>query len=231
LFSLIPTSKEITWLDVATSEILEQLQKQICSSTRKSVLLTGGHTAKKLYVHLLSEKLFSDYAVDFYFGDERCVPPEDPDSNYGMVMSTLFNSGIPDGCKVHRIIGEADDVVVEANRYASILPDAVDVILLSIGEDGHIASIFPSSDTITEDTALVCHISAPRAPAKRFTITPKVLKSAKKIIVLACGSVKGKVVARALKYPKNVQELPITIVMGMSQTTIILDKEASEQLQ
>ena len=231
MFRLIPTSKETTWLDVATSEILEQLQKQSCSSTRKSILLTGGHTAKKLYVLLSSENLFSDYAVDFYFGDERCVPPDDPDNIYGMVMNTLFNSGIPDGCKVHRIIGEADDVVVETNRYASILPDAVDVILLSIGEDGHIASIFPDSDTITEDTALVCHISAPKAPAKRFTITPKVLKSAKKLIVLACGAEKGKVVSRALEYPQNVQELPVAIVMGMPQTIIILDKEASEQLQ
>jgi len=220
----------MTWLDVATSEILEHLQNKIFSSTRKTVLLTGGYTAQKLYVHLSLEKLFSEYTVDFYFGDERCVLPEDPESNYGMVMNTLFNSGIPENCTVHRIVGEAADVVEEASRYASTLPDALDVVLLSIGEDGHIASIFPGSDTITEEALSVCHISAPKLPSKRFTITPKVLKSAKKIIVLACGTEKGKVLAKALKQPKNAQELPIAIVMGMHQTTIILDKEASEQL-
>jgi 6-phosphogluconolactonase len=222
LFRLIPTSKEITWLDVATSEILEQLQKQICSSTRKSVLLTGGHTAKNLYVHLLSEKLFSDYAVDFYFGDERCVPPDDPDSNFGMVMNTLFNSGIPDGCKVHRIIGEADDVVAEANRYASILPDAVDIILLSIGEDGHIASIFPHSDVINENFKLVREVIAPKPPLKRITITPKVLEVAKKTIVLACGAEKGKVIAEALKRPNCIEEYPILL---LKNATVILNDE------
>jgi len=196
-----------------------------------SLMLTGGRSAKQLYAYWASENSFNNRNTDFYFGDERCVLSDDPESNYGMVINTLFNSGIPEGCTVHRIIGEADNIVEEAIRYTAILPNALDVILLSVGEDGHIASIFPGSETITQETDSVCHISAPKAPEMRFTITPKVLKSAKNIIVLACGEGKGKVVARALKQPQNAQELPITVVMGMHQSTIILDKKASEQLQ
>jgi 6-phosphogluconolactonase len=226
---IILTNSESHWI----AEI-DTLFKDVITNTGSghiSFILTGGQSAKKVYNHWSRNNLFLNFNVDFYFGDERCVPPDDPDSNYGMVMNTLFNSGIPDGCKVHRIIGEAEDVTEEINRYGAILPETVDVVLLSVGEDGHIASIFPGSDTITEDTALVCHVSAPKKPSKRFTISTKVLKSPKKIIVLACGAEKGKVVSRALEHPQNVQELPVAIVMGMPQTTILLDKEASEQLQ
>jgi 6-phosphogluconolactonase len=222
--NIITTHSEAHWIAEVDSMIASILHPF-------SLMLTGGRTAKQLYAHWESENFFGHRNTDFYFGDERCVPPEDPESNYGMAMNTLFNSGIPDGCMVHRIVGEADDVVEEASRYASILPDAVDVILLSIGEDGHIASIFPGSDTITEESASVSHVSATNVPVKRFTITPKVLKSANKIIVLACGRVKGKVVSQALIQPKKVKEFPVRLVLGTSTTTLILDKEASEEVQ
>jgi len=196
-----------------------------------SIMLTGGRSAKKVYGYWGQQNTFAHFDTDFYFGDERCVPPDHPESNYGIVMNTLFSTGIPERCRVHRMKADQGDKEAETFRYASILPDSIDLLLLSVGEDGHIASIFPNSNVLHDETSLVRHVHAPKLPHERLTITPKVLKSAKKIVVFVCGKAKGKVVARAIKHPQNVQELPIALVMGMAQTTIILDKEASEQLQ
>ena len=231
MFTIVKTTEKLAWLVIAANEILLELQCPLNTCRSTSIMLTGGRAAKKLYNRLSSEKFFLDYTVGFYFGDERCVPPEDLESNYGMVMNTLFSSGVPENCNVHRMAGEAVDVEREALRYESLLPKTLNIIILSVGEDGHIASIFPGSHVITEETASISHITAPKAPVNRITITPKILKSANKIIVLACGAVKGKVVARALNQPKHSDKLPIAIIIGMPQATIILDKEASEQLQ
>ena len=222
--NIVTTQSSMQWVEEVDAMAFS-------GSTRFSLMLTGGRAAKKLYEHWSNENLFSDSKSNFYFGDERCVQPDHSESNYGMVMKTLFASGVPQGCFVHRIKGEQANLESEIARYSSILPESLDVILLSVGEDGHIASIFPNSEVVHEETAIVSHVCAPKIPQERLTVTPKVLKLAKKIIVLVCGATKGKVVARALKQPENVQELPIAIVMGMPQTIIILDKEASEQLQ
>jgi 6-phosphogluconolactonase len=222
--NVVTTQSNMRWLEEVDSAVFGD-------PNDFSLMLTGGRSAKKLYDHWLKMDWFSSYNIDCYFGDERCVLPDSLESNYGMVMNTLFVEGVPDGSRVHRMKGEQVDFEREAARYASILPDSIDVLLLSVGEDGHIASIFPGSEVLYDETSPVRHIHAPKPPAERLTITPKVLKSAKKIVVLACGSEKGKVVAEALKQPSTTQELPITLVFGESKTTIILDKEGSEQLQ
>lgn len=221
---IVTTQSKKQWLAEVDTLVFDNLGEF-------TLMLTGGRSAKKLYEHWSKGDRFSDHRIDCYFGDERCVPLDDAENNYGMVMNTLFAKGVPAGLCVYRMRGEQANIESEISRYCSALPSSLDVILLSVGEDGHIASIFPNSEVVHEQSALVSHVRAPKIPQDRLTVTPKVLKSAKKIIVLVCGAVKGKVVARALKQPKNVQELPIAIVMGMSQTTIILDKEASEQLQ
>ena len=82
--------------------------------------------------------------MSFYFGDERCVPPDHDESNYGMEMQTLFSHGVPIECSVFRMEADAIDIEAAAQRYADLLPDSIDVILLGVGEDGHIASLFPT---------------------------------------------------------------------------------------
>ena len=78
------------------------------------------------------------------FGDERCVPPDHDESNYGMAMQTLFSHGVPIECSVFRMEADAIDIEAAEQRYADLLPDSIDVILLGVGEDGHIASLFPT---------------------------------------------------------------------------------------
>jgi 6-phosphogluconolactonase len=133
---------------------------------------------------------------------------------------------IPDQCVIHRIIGEAENIKEEAKRFESILPDSIDILLLSVGPDGHIASLFPKSEFLTEtEKSIIAIKNSPKPPSKKITITPKVIKSAKNIIVMATGEEKGKVLAEALKIPRNIDEMPVRITNG-ENTTWILDKNA-----
>jgi 6-phosphogluconolactonase len=195
-----------------------------------SVMLTGGNTAQKLYEFWSKQAYWEHKNISFYFGDERCVPPYDPESNYGMAFSSLFSGRLPHDFVVERIIGETADCDFEAKRYASLLPKTIDVLLLSVGEDGHIASLFPHSPELNEYDRLLVPVVSPKLPKKRITITPKVIRGARNIVVIARGETKGGVIARALSDPENVEELPVCLAVG-ENTTWILDQQASKILR
>jgi 6-phosphogluconolactonase len=107
-------------------------------------------------------------AVRFYFGDERCVSPDHPESNYGMAMRTLFKQGVPKGCSVFRMEADGSDREAAALQYSEMLPDKIDLLLLGVGEDGHIASLFPGSEALQEVARCVMPIIGPKAPNERF---------------------------------------------------------------
>jgi 6-phosphogluconolactonase len=180
-----------------------------------NILLTGGTTAKRMYsawsrqfdICLLRN-------VGFYFGDERCVPPDQPESNYGMAMGTLFGAGIPQGCVVHRMEAESDDLEAAADRYAAVLPESIDIVLLGVGEDGHIASLFPYSAALHENRRRVLPIIGPKQPYQRLTITPPVIFQAHSTVVLAAGSAKAAVLAEALRMQNNIDALPARLVIS-----------------
>lgn len=152
--------------------------------------------------------------VSFYFGDERCVPPEHPGSNYGMVMGALFGTGVPQGSAVHRMEAERDDLEAVADRYAAVLPESIDILLLGVGEDGHIASLFPYSAALNENRRRVLPIIGPKQPYQRLTITPPVILQARSTVVLAAGAAKAAVLAEALRMPNNIDALPARLVMS-----------------
>lgn len=194
------------------STIIEHLEEhRTCR-----VMLTGGRSAGQLYrewakspKHPMNLK-----GVRFYFGDERCVSPDHPESNYGMTMRTLFPDGKPGGVQIHRI--EADSPVVEAaaDRYAALLPEAIDVLLLSMGEDGHIASLFPHSAALRETQRRVLPVIVPKPPFQRLTITPPVIKSARHVFVIALGEQKYAMYKEALRDPMNIETIPARIVLN-----------------
>lgn len=181
---------------------------------RCSVMLTGGQSARRLYGAWANFPALRKMShVHFYFGDERCVPPRDAESNYGMVMRTLFFQGIPKGCQVFRMEAEDPDRDAAAARYSESLPNAMDLMLLGVGEDGHIASIFPGSPVFQEVNRRVVPVTAPKLACERLTITPLVIAQARSIFVLATGAAKAKVLTRALKQPNDVTSLPARLVL------------------
>lgn len=153
-------------------------------------------------------------SVNFYFGDERCVPPSSSDSNYGMAMSVLFKDGIPNQCSVVRIIAEDDDVVKNAIAYSSNLPERIDILLLGVGLDGHIASIFPGSNLINDLKNRVVPVKYLSKIFNRITITPNVINHARSCFVLARGAKKISVLSRALSSPDQIANMPVRLVLN-----------------
>lgn len=186
-----------------------------------SVMLTGGRSAERLYSAWVGFPAFRQVTgVQFFFGDERCVPPDHPDSNYGMVMRTLFNQGVPAGCSVFRM--EADDPDCEAAvlRYEEILPERVDVLLLGVGEDGHIASLFPGSVALQEASRRVMSVVGTKPPYERLTVTPPVITQANSIFVLASGVAKAQILESALQEKHDFVSMPARLTL---KATWLLD--------
>lgn len=179
------------------------------------IMLTGGRSAARLYASWSRARGNSSdcSGMHLYFSDERCVPPTHPESNYRLAVKTLFPSGIPNGVGIYRMEGESSDLEGAAERYAAILPESIDIMLLSIGEDGHIASLFPGGSTLNEMNRLVVPVMGPKHPHQRLTITPKVIGRAKHVLVMAYGQQKRMVYEKALAYPKEIDSLPARLVL------------------
>jgi 6-phosphogluconolactonase len=169
-----------------------------------TVALAGGSTPERLY-GLLAAPPHRDRvrwdAVEFFFGDERAVPPEHPDSNYGMAKRALLDR-VPS--PAHRMAAERDD----AAGYARLLGErvtrlrngvpALDLVLLGIGEDGHTASLFPGTAALGERSAWVVMNEVPQLHTRRMTLTYPVLDAAERVWVLIAGAGKRAIVTRCL---------------------------------
>lgn len=200
--------------DARSAEVVHKSVKSCLDSKGCcSVMLTGGRSAKRLYASWAQVPGFQQMlGVQFYFGDERCVQPEHPESNYGMAMRVLFRQRVPPGCSLSRLEGDALDIDLAARRYDEDLPEQIDVLLLGVGEDGHIASLFPGSAALGEEHRQVVSIVGPKPPFERLTITPVVLRKATSIFVLAPGPAKMKILDRVMASPDAATSLPACLV-------------------
>lgn len=202
------------WPEKAALIIQNRLNLAVSSGVRRSVMLTGGRSAEQLYS---AWALLPDFGtlmdVDFYFGDERCVLPTDADSNFGLVMRTLFMNGLPNSCAVHRMEAEGTNMIAAAESYAKRLPQAIDILLLGVGEDGHVASLFPHGEALGEMSHRVVPVIGPKPPLRRLTVTPPVIRSAREVFVLAPGD-KSALYEVAQRDPADVDTLPARLVLG-----------------
>ena len=101
-----------------------------------------------------------------------------------------------------------------ANKYAELLPSSIDILLLGIGEDGHIASLFPHSPLLHEQKLLCVSVKGPKAPYKRLTVTPPVIKNAKSIFILAPGINKAKIMKEAQQNTSDIDNLPVLLAQN-----------------
>ena len=126
--------------------------------------------------------------------------------------------------QIFKINGESKNFKSEAKRYGKIIPDKVDLVLLSVGEDGHIASLFPKHKALKCNSKVTYLTNSPKSPSKRLTVTPKIILNAKNVLVMAKGKNKGNILAQALTSPLEINILPVRLTIGR---TWVLDHEAS----
>lgn len=193
-----------------------------------NIMLTGGNTAERLYSYWARSSALPIEKMCLLFGDERCVPPDHVDSNYALVMRTLFAKGVPSGCTIIRMEAENADRDAAARNYEEFLPREIDVLLLGMGADGHIASLFPNAAELRSTGRAVLPVTGPNLFHERLTITPQVIANAEAIFLLAMGEEKGRVLAEALKSPEDFMSLPVRLALG---GTWLLDDAAADQLR
>jgi 6-phosphogluconolactonase len=198
--------------EFAAKEIVKCLTRALEERGKASLCLAGGTTPRAVYEALAAETSLPWAAISAYFGDERCVEPDHVDSNYRMAREALFErvSLAPD--HIHRMRGEDPNREQAARDYEAELPDAFDVLVLGIGEDGHTASLFPHSPALRETERRVLPVIGPKPPPERLTLTPPVLAAARSVFVLAAGAGKATAVARSLEGELDIGACPAQLV-------------------
>ncbi len=195
------------------------------SSTPITVALSGGSTPKRLF-ELWADR-FADKIdwsrIQFFWGDERCVPPEDPESNYGVAKELLFDRIAIPSENVHRVRGEAPPAE-ECSRYEREIQQIVpsddsgnpqfDLIILGMGDDGHTASIFPHQSQFLTSKR-ICEVAThPQSGQQRITLTGRVLNAAKKVAVLVTGAGKADVLAGVIGKRGAFNDYPVSHIDG-----------------
>lgn len=173
-----------------------------------SVALSGGSTPKALFQHWAEhyQDKIDWRRIHFFWGDERCVPPDDPDSNFGMTKALLFDHiDIPTE-NIHRARGEAFPEK-EAERYGREIMQGTerkngqpvfDLVILGMGADGHTASIFPDQMDLLRDNRICAVATHPESGQERITLTGPVINAARQVVFLITGSAKAEVLKEVM---------------------------------
>src|SRR5437868_11764703 len=187
-FTVLATAEDVA--EAAAADIAQALR-----DGARSLVLTGGTTPKRCY-ELLAELDVQWGRVAVLFGDERCVPPDHPDSNYRMAKETLLDRVLP--ASVFRIPAELGPDE-GADEYAEVVANVapLDFVLLGVGEDGHIASLFPGHPALQSDGLTVGIHDSPKPPPERVSITLEAFRDAGRVLILATGKGKADAVALA----------------------------------
>jgi 6-phosphogluconolactonase len=214
-------------LNRAAAEAFIQLaNKAIAEYGQFNVALAGGNTPRAIY-----QLLATDYReqigwshVHFFWGDERYVPSNDPDSNYRMARESLFDHVPILAENVHRMPTEFIQPETAAQEYEKTLRDSwpaslprFDLIQLGLGPDGHLLSLFPNSPLLREERRLVAVIrDSPKPPPTRLTLTLPVINHAAQIHFFVTGAEKAEALRSTLQGPRNWQKFPAQAVQPVN---------------
>jgi len=216
----------------------EYLVNVVSKNETTHIALSGGSTPKEVFKELaLNFKDAIDWStVQFYWGDERCVPPDDGESNYKMADEYLFSKVGLSRANIHRIYGE-NDPVVEAKRYSEILKKRLpyyrelpqfDLVILGLGDDGHTASIFPHQMKLF-NSKKYCEVAEhPETGQKRVTLTGQIINNASEVAFLVTGTSKAQKVFEIIEMQGNYERYPASFVLPRSGKLIwFLDADAA----
>jgi len=202
------------------------IAEEVTRSGMCAVALCGGTTPGPI-LRRLAQAGLPWTRIRWYFADERCVPPDDKDSNYRGAREALFDRAPVPAELVFRMEGERPDRDNAAGDYARKLPERMHLALLGIGEDGHFASVFPGSPAVEEAVRPVMAVQGPKPPPWRLTLTPAALRGTRALMV-AAGAGKAAAVRRALEGDEPPSAVPSRLWRAHEW---VVDRAAASELK
>jgi 6-phosphogluconolactonase len=224
--------------EAAAREVADAASDAVADRGRFCIALSGGSTPRALHERLAKTPFREEVPWKrtlFFWGDERCVPPRSPRSNYRMARETLLAPLRIPPAQVFRMRGE-----IEPGRAAHLYRDVLakqfgpgrpvfDLILLGLGSDGHTASLFPETRALAENRRATVANWVPKLREWRLTLTYPALQAARRVVFLVSGAEKAAVAARILKKERGYRSLPAAGVRALS-VVWMLDEEAGSEL-
>lgn len=224
---LIVTRDKEEFAERAATWLAAALRETVAARGSCSLALTGGQTPRPVYLRLAALPGIPWHAITVFFGDERAVPPDHPESNYRLALETLLSRVAVPPVQIYRMEAERTDREAAAREYAALLPAPLDLLLLGIGADGHTASLFPHAPALSERQRRVVPAVGGLPVRARLTITPPVIAEARRLLVMATGADKARAVAAALAPDSSTEALPARLAR---RGTWILDRAAAAEL-
>jgi 6-phosphogluconolactonase len=227
----------------AAEEIAHFAGEAICTHGEFTLCLTGGSTPAPTYELLATRfHLSVDWKeVQFFWGDERCVPPDDPASNFGMANRTIFSKLALRPEQIHRMRGE-DEPVQAAQAYEHELRaffglerpsdfPSFSLLLLGLGENAHVASLFPRHPALHEKERLAVAVEVEAVPNRRISLTLPVINHAERVMFLVSGTNKAAAVRKILQGPPDPDLYPGQCVKPHSGEIVwLMDEAAASEL-
>lgn len=234
---ILKTATEL--FDAAAAEFAAQAAQAVRTNGRFSVALSGGTTPKTLFSLLATKPNIPWKEICFFWGDERHVPPDHPDSNYRMAHEALLSKVPVRPENIFRVHAEEKDAAAAALEYEQTLRDffhlspgefpCFDLIFLGVGPDGHAASLFPGTAALHENQRLVVANWVPKFNTYRITFTYPVLNAAACVAFLASGADKSAIVHEVLE--NSAADLPSQRIRPSNGKLIwLLDASAAGSL-
>jgi 6-phosphogluconolactonase len=225
----------------AADYIVKIAQESVASHGRFTFALSGGTTPRKLYGLLATEPYRSQIdwqKVEIFWSDERCVPPDDAESNYHLAEEVMFSKLTLSPNQIHRMPADEADRDAASEKYSQEMQRVFgeslphfDLIQLGMGPEGHTASLFPHQASLRENQRLVMSVTVPKPPPPRLTFTPPVLNAARHVLFLVTGKEKDDAVQAVLKGDYQPDEYPAQIVQPtQGEVTWMLDTAAAANL-
>lgn len=228
----------------AATRFMKLADSSVTQQGRFSVALSGGQTPRRVYELLATDEFKNQIqwrAVHIFFGDERPVPPDHPDSNYGMASATLISQVPIPAANIHRIIGEGDpqaNARIYENELKAFFAGAAwprfDLVLLGMGDDGHTASLFPGTAALNEHSAWVVANWIERLGEFRITLTVPAINAAANVMFLVTGEQKASRLEEVLRGQAQPEgqpgRLPAQLIKPSEGTLVWMVDAAAAQL-
>ena len=237
--SEIHVSKSIKDLSEYFAQLL--INKINAGSDHFHMAVSGGSTPKNIFEYLAAqyESSVPWNKIKFFWGDERCVPPEDSESNFKMADDFLLSKLKIPAANIFRIKGE-NDPQEEADRYGALIQNLLkmengfprfDLIMLGLGEDGHTASIFPNQKELLESDKICAVAVHPESGQKRITITGKVINNAENVVFIVTGKSKTNAAGDILNQNWAYKNYPASYINPTEGGLFwLLDQDTAEKL-